>query len=106
LSRRAILLAAMRSLLALAAWIAFVYRAWPIRKGMSSLAHRSASQYQPNMHSAPTTSARKGAVAARKASGRQGRLLSRATVPWAPRTHRCMVLACRSIPAYHLCGRS
>jgi hypothetical protein len=47
--------ASMRSFLALPPWIIFMYRAWPRTKGMLWSSHRSASQYQANMHSQPTT---------------------------------------------------
>ena len=40
-----------------------------------------------------------GGEGSEKASGRQGRLTSATTVPVASRTQRCMVLACRSMPA-------
>jgi hypothetical protein len=54
----------------------------------------------PNRHSTPTTrSFRKGARASRKASGVAAMLTSLTTLPWASRTPRCSLLACRSMPA-------
>ena len=44
------------TVLALPPWIIFMYKAWPSTKGIVWSSHRSASQYQANMHSAPTTS--------------------------------------------------
>jgi len=82
LSRRAILPASILSFLALAPWMSFMYRAWPITKGMFSAAQRSATQYQANMHSAArTTSARKGARAWSRGSGLAGRFLSQTVLP-------------------------
>src|SRR5215210_3681214 len=51
----AILCASIRSFLALPPWIAPMYNAWPSTKAMPSRLHRSASQYQVNMHSTATT---------------------------------------------------
>ena len=71
----AILAASMRSFFDLPPWIAFMYRAWPSVKGIASSSQRSASQYQANMHSTPTTRpARNGAIAFRKASGLAGQI--------------------------------
>ena len=61
--------------------------------------HRSASQYQANMHSHPTTrSLRKGLIARSKAAGSAGRSCSKTVLPLWSRTWMNMVLACRSTP--------
>ncbi len=59
----AILWESILSFFALPPWIAFMTSAWPSTKAMPSAAHRSASQYQVNMHSTATTrSSRYGAT--------------------------------------------
>src|SRR5262249_16972741 len=69
-SKTAILWASILSFLALPPWIAFMYRAWPRTKGISSSWQRSASQYQANRHSQATTSpSRKGGDGAEKGVG-------------------------------------
>src|SRR5262249_41088786 len=68
----------MRSFLDFPPWMAFMYRAWPSTKGMPWASKRSASQYQANIHSTPTTSpSRNGAMASRKAAGPAGRFFSK-----------------------------
>src|SRR5262245_62922069 len=99
-SRRAMASASWRSHLVLEPWAAFMPQAWPRTKATCCSRQVSASQYQANMHSQPTTrSGRKGAMAWRKASGVAAMLASLTTLPLASRTHRCSLLACRSMPA-------
>ena len=76
--------ASILSLLALPPWMCFMARAWPRTKGMRLSSQRSASQYQANMHSQPTTRfLRKGLTASRKASGSAGRSRSKTVLPLA-----------------------
>src|SRR5437588_4078538 len=72
----------MVSVLVLPPWIALRYSAWPRTKGICSAAHRSASQYQANRHSQPTTRpSRKGANTSRNRSCSGGSVASSATPP-------------------------
>ena len=52
---RAIFSESIRSFFAFPPWIAFMYRACPRTNSTPSFRHQSATQYQENMHSAPTT---------------------------------------------------
>src|SRR3989442_7133500 len=68
--RTAILWESSLSFFAFPPWMAFIARACPSTKAMPSAAHRSASQYHVNMHSAATTrSSRYGATISRNAAG-------------------------------------
>ena len=54
-----------------------------LRKGIDSSSQRSASQYQANMHSQPTTSpSRNGLTACRKAPGLACKSCSKTVLPW------------------------
>src|SRR5215831_15844052 len=84
--------------------MAFLYRAWPSTKGISSFRQRSASQYQANRHSQATARPwRKGATAWRKSWGLAAMVWARAVAPWASGMCRDRVLAWRSTPQENRC---
>ena len=84
----AILWASILSFLALPPWMAPMYSACPSTKAIPSRAHRSATQYQANMHSTATTrSSLKGFTAARNACGVHSRLREKHTLPAASMMH-------------------
>jgi len=103
-SHTAIFWASRRSCLALPPWIAFIYWACPSTNVRPSWTHRSASQYQGNMHSTVTTrSWRSGAMALRKVSGVVGIFRWRMISPSRFKIQTYIVRACRSMPQYASC---
>jgi hypothetical protein len=89
----------MRSFFALPPWIARMYSAWPSTNTIPSRAHRSASQYQVNMHSAATArSSRYGAMSSKNGSGAEAMFFDTRTFPSRSSTHTYIERACRSTP--------